>query len=150
LKEKLPEYLVPSAFVLLDALPMTRSRKLDAASLPAPEPARPELDNAYCGPRTPVEETLTEIWRNMLRLDRVGVHDSFFELGGHSLLATQVISRVRDVFHVDVPLRDLFVNPTVAGLALAIAERQAERVAPEELESLLSELKARTGETGPK
>jgi amino acid adenylation domain-containing protein len=150
LKEKLPEYMVPSTFVLLDALPRTRSGKLDAASLPAPEPARPELDNTYCEPRTPTEETLAEIWRTVLRLDRVGVHDNFFELGGHSLLATQVISRVRDVFHVDVPLRDLFVNPTVAGLALAIAERQSERVAPGELESLLSELKAWTGETGPK
>jgi acyl carrier protein len=141
--------MVPSAFVLLDALPRTRSGKLDAASLPAPDPARPELENAYCGPRTPVEETLTEIWKSLLRLDRVGIHDNFFELGGNSLLATQVISRIRDVFHVDVPLRDLFVNPTVAGLALAIAEKQAERIAPGELEGILSDLKSWRGETGP-
>ena len=86
----------------------------------------------------------------MLRLDRVGVHDNFFELGGHSLLATQVISRARDAFHVEVPLRDLFVNPTVEGLALAIAERQADRVAPGELEGLLSDVKAAAGAAASK
>jgi amino acid adenylation domain-containing protein len=149
LREKLPEYMVPSTFVLLDAVPRTRSGKLDAASLPAPEPARPELDNTYCGPRTPMEETLTEIWMTVLRVDRVGVQDDFFELGGHSLLATRVISRARDAFQVELPLRDLFLNPTVAELAMAIAERQAERVAPGELERLLSELESAARERSP-
>jgi amino acid adenylation domain-containing protein len=149
LKERLPDYMVPSAFVPIEALPITRSGKLDVAALPAPEPSRPELDNAYCGPRTPVEETLAGIWQSVLRLDRVGVQDNFFELGGHSLLATQVISRVREAFHVDVPLRDLFVNPTVEGLALAITERQAGQFAPDELERLLAEVKAPGGKTGP-
>jgi len=150
LKEKVPEQLVPSAFVFLEAFPKTRSGKLDAAALPAPEPARPELENTYCEPRTPTEAALTGIWRNLLGLDRVGIHDNFFELGGHSLLATQLISRVRDLFHVAVPLWDLFVNPTVAGLALAIAEKQAERVAPAVLDRLFSGLETSAGETGPK
>ena len=132
--------MVPSNFVLLDALPRTPNGKLDAAALPAPEPARPELDNAYRGPGTPVEEALTEIWMKVLRVERVGVDDNFFDLGGHSLLATQVISRIRDALHVELPLRDLFLNPTVAGLALAVARRQAERIAPDEMERLLSEL----------
>ena len=135
--------MVPSNFVLLDALPKTPNGKLDVAALPAPESARPEVDNAYRGPGTPVEETLTEIWMKVLRVDRVGIDDNFFELGGHSLLATQVVSRIRDAFHVELPLRDLFLNPTVAGLALAVARRQAERVAPDEMERLLSELESR-------
>jgi amino acid adenylation domain-containing protein len=150
LEETLPAHMVPSTFLLLDALPRTPNGKLDAAALPMPESSRPELDESYQGPRTPAEEVLAEIWMNVLRVDRVGVHDNFFELGGHSLLATRVISRARDAFHVELPLRDLFLNPTVAGLAMAIAEKQAERVAPAELERLLSELETPTGEAGPK
>ena len=140
LKETLPAHMVPSNFVLLDALPRTPNGKLDVAALPAPESARPEVDNAYRGPETPVEKALTEIWMKVLRVDRVGVDDNFFELGGHSLLATQVVSRIRDVFHVELPLRDLFLNPTVAGLALAVARRQAERIEPAEMERVLAEL----------
>ena len=131
LKETLPAHMVPSSFVLLDTLPKTPSGKLDPAALPAPESARPEVDNPYRGPHTPAEEVLTEIWMKVLGVDQVGVDDNFFELGGHSLLATQVISRIRDAFHVELPLRDLFLNPTVAGLALAIGRRQTERIAPE-------------------
>ena len=131
LKETLPAHMVPSSFVLLDTLPKTPSGKLDPAALPAPESARPEGGNPYRGPHTPAEEVLTEIWMKVLGVDQVGVDDNFFELGGHSLLATQVISRIRDAFHVELPLRDLFLNPTVAGLALAIGRRQTERIAPE-------------------
>ncbi|MFY9550790.1 MAG: amino acid adenylation domain-containing protein [Thermoanaerobaculia bacterium] len=139
LNETLPGHMVPSNFILLDALPLTPNGKLDVAALPAPESVRPELDDAYREPRTPVEEILTEIWMNLLRVDRVGVEDNFFELGGHSLLATQVISRVRDAFHVELPLRDLFLNPTVVGLASALAQRQAGRAAPAELDESLAE-----------
>jgi acyl carrier protein len=149
LKERLPEHMVPSAFVFLDVLPMTGSGKIDAAALPAPDASRPELDSAYCGPRTPADEALVEIWKSVLLLDRVGVRDNFFELGGHSLLATQVISRAREAFHVDVPLRDLFVNPTIEDLALAIAERQADRFAAGELENLLAEVRAPARKGGP-
>ena len=141
LKEILPAHMVPSNFVLLDALPRTPNGKLDVAALPAPESARPEVDNAYRGPETPVEKALMEIWMKALRVDRVGIDDNFFDLGGHSLLATQVVSRIRDAFHVELPLRDLFLNPTVAGLALAVVG-PGRAVAPAEMESLLSELES--------
>ena len=139
LKETLPAYMVPSHFVWLDDLPLNTHGKLDLSALPAPEFARPEVD-AYRGPRTPVEAALSEIWTKVLRVDMVGVDEDFFELGGHSLLALKVISRIRDAFHVELPLRDFYLNPTVAGLALAVARRQAERVAPDEMERLLAEL----------
>jgi acyl carrier protein len=113
--------------VRLDALPLTPSGKVDRRALPAPEPARPALDDALVAPRTPVEAALAGIWADVLGLTQVGVHDNFFELGGHSLLATQVISRLRAAFQVELPLRTLFEEPTVARLALAVTQRQGER-----------------------
>jgi len=117
LKERLPEYMVPSAFVTLDALPLTPNGKVDRRALPAPETGRHALDAVYVAPGSPVEEALVGIWAEVLGVDRIGIHDNFFELGGHSLLATQVMSRVRDALTVEVPVRDLFEMPTVAGLA---------------------------------
>jgi amino acid adenylation domain-containing protein len=117
LKRKLPEYMVPSAFVFLGSLPLTPNGKVDRKALPAPDQGRPELGEGYVVPRTPREELLAKTWAEVLQLEKVGVHDNFFDLGGHSLLATQVISRLRDAFHVDLPLRALFEHPTVAGLA---------------------------------
>ncbi len=122
LGDKLPEYMVPSAFVVLSELPLNANGKVDRAKLPAPESARPELSNDYVPPRGPVEEGVASIWSDVLGVDRIGVHDDFFELGGHSLLATQVISRVRQAFQVEVPLRSLFELPTVAGLSGRIEE----------------------------
>ncbi|MBP1599408.1 MAG: Glutamate-1-semialdehyde aminotransferase, partial [Acidobacteria bacterium] len=104
-------------FVTLDAMPLTPNGKVNRRALPAPEPLRPELGKSYVPPRTAVEENLAAIWADVLGLERVGIHDSFFELGGHSLRATQVISQVRRVFQIDLPLRRLFESPTVAGLA---------------------------------
>ena len=117
LREKLPEYMQPSGFVVLDALPLTPNGKIDREALPAPDQLRPALEGLFVAPCTPVEVKLAEIWAKVLRLERVGVHDSFFELGGHSLLATQIVSRIRDAFHLDLPLRSIFEMPTVAGLA---------------------------------
>ncbi|MCH8282829.1 MAG: non-ribosomal peptide synthetase [Chloroflexi bacterium] len=120
LNEKLPDYMVPSAFVFLDALPTLPNGKLDRRGLPPPGSARPALDNDYLAPRTAVETTLVRIWSEVLGLDQVGVHDNFLELGGDSLLAGQVISRVIGIFRVELPLRSLFEAPTVADMAVAI------------------------------
>jgi acyl-coenzyme A synthetase/AMP-(fatty) acid ligase/acyl carrier protein len=122
LQQKLPEYMVPSAFMFLESLPLTPNGKLDRKALPAPDQSRPELDEPYSSPRTPVEELLAQIWSDVLKLDKVGIHDHFFELGGHSLLATQLISRIRDTFKIDLPLRSLFEAPTIYGLAQRIQE----------------------------
>jgi amino acid adenylation domain-containing protein len=119
----LPEYMVPSAFVVLDAFPLTPNGKVDRAALPAPDRDRSTSEVAFVPPRSPIEEMLASIWSAVLGLDRVGAFDDFFDLGGHSLLATQVTSRIRDGFGIDLPLRELFGNPTVAGVARRIEER---------------------------
>jgi amino acid adenylation domain-containing protein len=117
LAENLPEYMVPSALVVLDALPLTPNGKLNRGALPTPDIGRLELENTFVAPRTPVEETLTGIWAEVLGLEQVSIHDNFFELGGHSLRATQVISRIQDAFAVKFTLHSLFETPTVAGFA---------------------------------
>ena len=109
LKPYLPDYMIPSAIVVLDALPLTPNGKLDRRGLPAPE-GRQEAAG-YVAPRTPEEEVLASIWAEVLRLDRVGIEDNFFELGGPSLLATRIMARVRDSFSVELPLR-LLLGPT--------------------------------------
>jgi amino acid adenylation domain-containing protein len=120
LSQKLPDYMIPSAFVILDALPLTPNGKVDRRALPVPAQARPDLEYDRVSPRTPTEAALTRIWAEILGLEQVGVHDNFFELGGHSLLAAQVIFRARDAFGVKLPLRRLFETPTIAELAVAI------------------------------
>jgi amino acid adenylation domain-containing protein len=122
LKEQLPDYMVPSAFVALESLPLTPNGKVDRRALPAPDPTKLKLQDNFVYPRTPVEEVLAEIWASVLGRIRVGIFDNFFELGGHSLLATQVISRVRQTFQVELPLRSLFASPTVADLAPRLEE----------------------------
>jgi acyl carrier protein len=122
LQQKLPDYMVPSAFVMLDALPLTPNGKVDRKALPAPDQTRPELEETFVAPRTPIEQELTEIWADVLKLEKVGIYDSFFALGGHSLRATQIISRIHDAFQVELPLRCLFETSTIAGLAMAIEQ----------------------------
>jgi amino acid adenylation domain-containing protein len=123
LGERLPEYMVPQLFVSLPALPLTSNAKIDRRALPAPGGARPDLGKPFVPPRTPAEEKLAEIWRRLLGLDRVGSDDNFFELGGHSLKATQAMSRLKEVFGVELPLRSLFEAPTVAELARRVEEK---------------------------
>ncbi|MCZ8048652.1 MAG: amino acid adenylation domain-containing protein, partial [Microcystis sp. LE19-41.2A] len=112
-----PEYMIPSAFVILESLPLTPNGKTDYRALPAPEFQSQEQ---YIAPRNPIEEILSSIWAKVLKVAQVGIHDNFFELGGHSLLATQLISRIREAFQVEMPLRELFVAPTIAELAQGI------------------------------
>jgi fengycin family lipopeptide synthetase B len=130
LSAKLPEYMIPSAFIGLDALPLTPNGKVDRVALPLPDQSRPELSLSYVEPRTDIEATLCEIFAVMLRLDKVGIHDNFFDLGGHSLLATQAVSRIRGALRKDIPLRNLFEAPTVSELALLVAKSDGRADAP--------------------
>jgi amino acid adenylation domain-containing protein len=117
LKEKLPEYMVPNAFVMLESLPLSPNGKVDHRALPAPDASHRNLQTGVVAPRNPTEEILASIWSEVLGLQHLSVHDNFFELGGHSLLATQVISRLRQAFSVELLLHSLFKFPTVAELA---------------------------------
>jgi acyl carrier protein len=129
LRERLPEHMVPSVIVHFDRLPLTPSGKVDRRALQAGE-KRPDQAATYIAPRTPLETKIAAMWSQIFGVDRVGVDDTFFALGGHSLLAMQLISRIRDAFHVELPLRTMFQDPTVGGLADAIA-----RLAQQEHES---------------
>jgi amino acid adenylation domain-containing protein len=122
LSDKLPDYMVPFTFIMLDHMPLTATGKVDRRALPAPDSTRPALETPFLAARTSVEEKLAGIWAEVLGLDRVGVHDSFLELGGDSLLATRVVSRVLSQFQIRVPLRLLFEAPTVAEMAAVIVE----------------------------
>ncbi len=127
LKQRLPAAMIPEAFVFLDALPVTPRGKIDRQALPAPDRSRAEADDFFEAPRNQSEELVARIWSSVLRRAPVGVHDDFFDLGGHSLLATQVMSRIRETFQVELPLRSLFEAPTVAGLARRIRRGPPQR-----------------------
>jgi predicted amino acid dehydrogenase/acyl carrier protein len=124
LKERLPEYMVPSAFVTLEALPLTPNGKVDRRVLPVPDPSSFRVENAYAQPRTPVEELLAGIWEEVLGIEQVGIHDDFFELGGHSLLAARLASMLSAALDVDVSVKLLVTHPTVEALADAIDQLQ--------------------------
>ena len=141
LRQKLPDYMIPGAIVIVDAFPLTPNGKLDRNALPRPD-REGSASETYEPPRTPAEETMAKIWADVLKVERVGVHDNFFDLGGHSLLATKVISRVRATFHIDLPLRSLFQAPTVAGLVAIITEDQAKSLDDEALDRMLTELES--------
>jgi len=140
LSQKLPAGMVPSAFVLLDAFPLLPNGKVDRRALPPPESQPVRAVAAHVAPRNPVEESLARIWSEVLGLERVGIHDNFFELGGHSLLATRVVSRVRNEFQTELPLRCIFDSPTVAGLAMAVLQAKAMRVGPGEGAAVLDQI----------
>ncbi|QSV52967.1 MAG: amino acid adenylation domain-containing protein [Dolichospermum sp. UKL201] len=125
LKNKLPEYMIPNAFVFLEVLPLTPNGKVDRRALPTPD-IQSELIDKYVAPRTATEEILAQIWAQVLKVDLVGINDNFFILGGHSLLATQLVSRIRSSFKVELPLRSFFATPTVVELGQSIQQLQQE------------------------
>jgi amino acid adenylation domain-containing protein len=132
LQRTLPEYMIPGAFVALDAFPLTPSGKLDGRALPAPELPAGDAETGAAPPRTMVEELLAEIWCEVLAVPHVGIHANFFELGGHSLLAMQVITRVQESFGLELPLARFFATPTVAGLGGCLEELLGEEAPPGE------------------
>jgi amino acid adenylation domain-containing protein len=137
-QQNLPDYMVPSAFLLLHSLPLNANGKLDRSALPSPDQARGAWHDQQAMPQSPIEQRVAAIWCEVLNLARVGIQENFFELGGHSLLATQVMSRVCAQFQVQLPLRTLFEAPTVAALAAAVTQAQPQN--SEEVASLLKDL----------
>lgn len=125
LKEQLPEYMIPAVFMHLESMPLTPNLKVDRKALPVPEQTREALETEFVAPRNEQEEKLTEIVAGLLNIEKVGVYDNFFDLGGHSLLATKFMSRIREQFSVELPLRILFEKPTVAELAEAILQTKS-------------------------
>ena len=132
--------MVPAHVLFLDSLPLTSTGKLDRSRLPKPEISRSSRAEEVVGPRSPLEENITTIWQEVLGLPNLGVHDNFFDLGGHSLLATQIISRMRTQYGIEVPLRRLFEEPTIEGLARAVVRSQLEQANDPAVAALLGDL----------
>jgi len=140
LKKRLPEYMVPTVFINLDELPITANGKVDRKALPRPGRSGMETQETFVPPRNPMEESLIKIWRQILKLERVGIHESFFEIGGHSLLALLLISRVREEFQVELSVRSMFEAPTIAGMAETIEKifcHRLENLSDHEAEALI-------------
>jgi surfactin family lipopeptide synthetase C len=140
LRERLPLAMVPAAYVFMESLPRLPNGKVDRRALPPPALEAILDEQAFVAPRTPTEETLAAIWMSVLGADRVGIHDDFFALGGHSLRAMQVISRIRDALSVELPIRDLFENTTVASLSVRVTEAQAESFGGSDLDEMIREI----------
>ncbi|MHC4454089.1 MAG: non-ribosomal peptide synthetase, partial [Planctomycetota bacterium] len=140
LKKKLPEYMIPSVFIMLEILPLLPNGKVDRKALPAPDQKRPELEKEFVAPSTPMEIKLADIWCQLLNLEEVGVNDNFFELGGHSILATQLVFRIAENFQAELPLRVVFESPFIAEIALKIEQINEKTGENEELGRLLDEL----------
>ena len=146
LKEQLPEYMVPSAFVTLEQIPLTSNGKVDRRALPEPEMARPMQGPEFIAPRTPLEEEVAAAWKQVLGVEQVGVNDNFFEIGGHSLLATRVIILLRSSLGVNLSLRLLFENPTVAGMAEVLVEILLEHSDEPQMAEMINEIEGLSDE----
>jgi len=139
-KTRLPPFMVPSAFVALDAFPVTANGKLDRSALPPPDGSRPAMERTYAAPETPVEQSLASIWSEILGVERVGLDDDFFDLGGHSLLAVKMFSRLRETFDLELFLHSVFEHSTVRGLAAIITAELYGATDEDELSALLAEV----------
>jgi aryl carrier-like protein len=141
LKERLPEYMIPAAFVTLAQMPLTPSGKVDRKALPKPEQIQDQRQQPLVLPRNPTEQQLADMWSELLGLRQVSIHDNFFDLGGHSLLLTQLASRMRNTMSVDVPLRSLFESPTILEMGQLLSSWQVAQHDATEFAELLSEIK---------
>jgi aspartate racemase len=142
LQSKLPVFMLPAAYMFIEAIPLPAHEKIDREALPLPDLDRPELTEQYESPRTPVEEILVELWSEVLDIDPIGVQDDFFALGGHSLLATQLISRIQKIFKINLPLQALFESPTLAGLAQVMPRYESQPGQVEATARLRQKIKA--------
>ena len=140
LRHRLPTYMVPASIHIVDALPLTPGGKVDRRRLLQASPVQRPAEMEFVAPRTPVEQALADMWKQLLKREQVGVLDNFFELGGHSLLATQLVARIYQALGIQLPLRKLFESPTVADLALAVVEQKAEQAGEARLNEILTEL----------
>lgn len=140
LSQKLPNYMIPNAFVFLDKFPLTANGKINRLGLPAADISQQNFGVEFVAPRTSTERELVTIWTEVLQLTKVGIYDNFFELGGHSLLATQLISRLKETFEIEFPFRYLFENPTISQLANKVVNQQIEQVKSDELVQILGEI----------
>ena len=150
LKETLPDYMIPSTWMFMEAFPLAPNGKVDRQALPPPSSTRPELDTVFVAPRTPIESRLAQIWSEVLSIDQVGVNDNFLDLGGHSLAATRVVSQVIKHFQVDLPLQSLFQSPTVAEMTRLITEHRVKKLSEDELQSILKDLESMSDEQARK
>jgi acyl-coenzyme A synthetase/AMP-(fatty) acid ligase/acyl carrier protein len=140
LRKSLPDYMVPAAFVQVEALPLTANGKLDRRALATLEQRSLVDESSFVAPRNEMEERLAAMWSDVLRLQRVGIYDNFFEAGGHSLLATQLVMRIRQTFDIELPLRSIFEEPTVAGMAVKVLQQQLSGVDKASLVEMLEKL----------
>ena len=140
LHKQMPDYMIPTRFVVIDSIPLNPHGKIDRGAFPEPDHSRPELENPFIAAHTPIEQTLSEIWSEVLDINSVGIKDKFLELGGNSLLATRIISRVINTFQVNLSLQSLFAAPTIAEMAGLIIQNIAEKVEQETLDQMLTEL----------
>jgi len=141
IRRKLPEYMVPGVIVKVERMPRGPSGKIDRNSLPSPDSVNLRRDREFVPPGTPLEETVAGVWAEVLGIEKVSIHDNFFELGGHSLLALQIAARLLKVFDVDLPIRKMFLNPTIHELSLAIEEALLDEISElsdEEAEQILA------------
>jgi len=137
LLKKIPDYMAPAVFVKLDAMPLLPNGKVDRRALPAPGRARPEFEDGFVAPNTPIEKELAEIWTEVLRLEKVGIFNNFFAIGGHSLMAMQLLSRLRTRFGAELPVRDFFASPTIKNLAEKVEAALLERSSDAEIDGML-------------
>ena len=140
LRTQLPEYMVPSLFIRLDTMPLTPNGKIDRKSLPAPDSQLSQSDHPYVAPRTPTEELIADVWKEVLNQDKIGINDNFFDLGGHSLQATRVLTRLSQSTQIDIPLRTFFENPTVEELAMEMTQLQVDQENDQDIMQMIEEL----------